>query len=220
MLKRGCTVPFLVLFICFFLLVSWEYDRANMALAESLIPDESIRLRILAHSDSVQDQWLKAKVRDEIVAAMEEWVQAPDGIHEARQAVQQQLPTLQKQVEALLTRYGIEQEVQMELGKVPFPTKMYGGQVYPAGDYEALRVTLGAGQGKNWWCVLFPPLCFVDGETGEAVAQADSAAEQAVPSSGGDGQDEGETEVKFFLLELLMMLLDWLKGLFGASVTS
>jgi stage II sporulation protein R len=169
-------------FAMILLISSWEFNRSNVAFADSSIPEQSIRLRILANSDSVADQVMKRRVRDAVIAQMNAWVQEPDGIENARRVVQTQLPALRGLVGSELALYGYDYPYKVELGRVPFPTKMYGDRVYPAGDYEALRITLGDGSGQNWWCVLFPPLCFVDAVSGEAVGKA-SIKSEGVPAS-------------------------------------
>lgn len=163
-----------LLFAVIILLVSWEHNRALAAVVDSAIPQESIRLRILANSDSVLDQALKRHVRDAIVEQMNEWVLGPTSLEEARELVRERLPQLEAVVERQIARYGYDYTYQVELGAIPFPAKMYGNKVYPAGEYEAVRVTIGQGAGENWWCVLFPPLCFVNVAKGEAVVREDS----------------------------------------------
>jgi stage II sporulation protein R len=157
------------------LVASWEASRTEAAIAGQMIPEESIRLRILANSDAPMDQWLKREVRDAIVEQMNQWVTGPQDIEDARAVIGSHLGELHVLVGEVIQRSGFTYEHKVELGVVPFPTKMYGSVVYPAGDYEALRVTIGSGEGQNWWCVLFPPLCFVDVTTGEAVAAAKDA---------------------------------------------
>jgi stage II sporulation protein R len=90
---------------------------------------------------------------------------------------------------------------------------MYGGLVYPAGNYEALRVTLGQGKGQNWWCVLFPPLCFIDAGSGEAAAQTVSAKTDHGESR--TNAADKEPEVRFFLWDALAGLCSWVSGLFA-----
>jgi stage II sporulation protein R len=160
----------LLLFVFSLLLMSWEINHSDAAAIEPVIPQDAIRLRILANSDSIVDQQMKRIVRDAIVAQMDKWVSGPHTINEAREVVRNHLPELEALIGETLQRYSYTYGYQIELATVPFPTKMYGDRVYPAGEYEALRVTLGQGDGQNWWCVLFPPLCFVDATTGEAVA--------------------------------------------------
>ncbi len=144
------------------LMMVWEGQKSDAAVAEVAIPQESIRLRILANSDGAADQLVKRQIRDKIVEQMNQWVSAledPQSLEQARALIRRHLPELNELVAGELQKRGIGYDYKVELGVVPFPTKMYGGTVYPAGDYEAVRVTLGAGKGQNWWCVLFPPLC-------------------------------------------------------------
>ncbi|SDO63772.1 stage II sporulation protein R [Paenibacillus sp. yr247] len=162
----------LVAFALIVMITCWESNRTNAAVISPTIPEESIRLRILANSDSPQDQALKREIRDAIIARMQNWVVGPQSLEEARAVVIAHLPEFDLLVGQMIEARGYSYSHAVELGKVPFPTKMYGNEVYPAGDYEALRVTIGTGEGQNWWCVLFPPLCFVDSLSGEAVASA------------------------------------------------
>jgi stage II sporulation protein R len=133
------------------------------------IPQEALRLRIIANSDSPQDQRLKEEVRNQVVTAVARWLRDAHNAAEARAIVKQHVPQIESVVENVVRSHGFHYQVHTDVGKVPFPTKIYGNQVYPAGEYEALRVTIGAGQGQNWWCVLFPPLCFIDIADGDAV---------------------------------------------------
>ncbi|MBD0384350.1 stage II sporulation protein R [Paenibacillus sedimenti] len=160
----------LVAFALIVMIACWDSNRTNAAMVSPAIPKESIRLRILANSDSAPDQALKREIRDAIIARMQEWVVGPHTLDEARAVVYAHLPEFDALVGRIIQERGYSYSHTVELGKVPFPTKMYGNEVYPAGDYEALRVVVGSGEGQNWWCVLFPPLCFVDSVSGEAVA--------------------------------------------------
>jgi len=196
------------------LVMSWDSQRSDAAVAAGAIPQESVRLRILANSDAPRDQAVKRIVRDAVVAEIKTYAAGPQTIEQARASIRSQLPELRELVGRVLEERGFRYGYKVELGIVPFPTKIYGDRVYPAGDYEALRITLGDGRGQNWWCVLFPPLCFVDGLTGET---APDAAATAAAASGTAGLEEPkeEPEVKFFLWELLKKLGAWIGGLFG-----
>lgn len=175
------------------LMMAWEGQKSDAAVAEVSIPQESIRLRILANSDGAGDQLVKRQIRDQVVEQINQWVaglEDPQSLEQARALIQSHLPELNDLVGGELARRGIDYSYKVELGTVPFPTKMYGGRVYPAGEYEALRVTLGAGKGQNWWCVLFPPLCFIDAGSGDAAAAEPAAAKKASAVSAkasGDG---------------------------------
>ncbi|WP_424766582.1 stage II sporulation protein R [Paenibacillus sp. sgz302251] len=209
-----------IIFALILLMMSWEAQQMDAAVAGSDIPQEAIRLRILANSDSPADQLVKRIVRDEIVKAMNGWVTAPQTIEEARQTIIGHMPEIERITAEVLLSRGFDYGSSAELGLVAFPTKMYGSKVYPAGDYEALRITLGEGSGQNWWCVLFPPLCFVDAVSGEASASVSvpgsaegSTSEKSVVQAAASTQGEAP-EAKFFLWEMLKNLIDWIKSLF------
>lgn len=182
-----------------------------------VIPNEAIRLRILANSDLEVDQELKREVRDEVNAAITEWVAELTSVEAARDLIQSRLPEIKAIAEEVLEKNGSNQSVKTDFGKVEFPTKLYGEFLYPAGEYEAVLVTLGSGEGANWWCVLFPPLCFLDFSNSVAVKEGVDEQEEKEakveeekvetqeakePVFVEEKKDEQEVEVKFFLVEL------------------
>lgn len=187
-----------------------------------VIPSEAIRLRILANSDMEEDQAIKRKVRDEVNKHITEWVSDLTSIEEARTLIKSKLPEVQEIAERVVKEEGSNQSVKTDFNKVDFPTKLYGQFLYPAGEYEAILITLGDGDGANWWCVLFPPLCFLDFSNGVAVSDGfeEEPKEQEEKLAVQDeekeskqekdneenpvytGEDEEEVEVKFFLVEL------------------
>ena len=167
------------------LIMSWESQHVDAAVANGDIPKESIRLRILANSDSASDQAVKRHVRDAVVAEIDRWVAGPQTIEQARETIRSHMNEIDRVIADELRSRGFDYGFNAELAVVPFPTKLYGNNVYPAGDYEALRISLGSGQGQNWWCVLFPPLCFVDAVSGEATAPAAAAASANVAKESG-----------------------------------
>jgi stage II sporulation protein R len=167
-----------------------------------VIPQEAIRLRILANSDLEKDQNVKRLVRDEVNKEITEWVGSLTSQEEAKNIIKAGLPELQKIAEDVVAAEGLNQNVEIDFGKVQFPTKLYGQYLYPAGEYEAVLITLGKGEGANWWCVLYPPLCFLDFSTGNAVRSP--GFETTVEASGEvvtevDPEDElaEETETPF-----------------------
>ena len=170
------------------------------------IREEAIRIRILAHSNREEDQAVKRKVRDRVTALIASWP-APDTLAEARATLRTHLAEIEAAAEAELARWGAPYGAKAYLGDVPFPAKTFGGRTYPAGDYEALLITLGDGEGDNWWCVLFPPLCL----TG---AVADDGAEAERPKETA-GSERPKPKVRFFLWDLLVKLWESLKSLFS-----
>ncbi|MDQ0881440.1 stage II sporulation protein R [Peribacillus sp. V2I11] len=155
-------------------IVSIYMPKAEMVGAEDtkVIPDEAIRLRILANSDAEEDQAVKRLIRDEVNKDITKWVEELTSLDEARDVITSHLPDIQATAEAVIKEQGLEQSVKVDFGQAEFPTKLYGQYLYPAGDYEAVIITLGEGEGANWWCVLFPPLCFLDFSNGTAVSQS------------------------------------------------
>ncbi|WP_338471051.1 stage II sporulation protein R [Niallia sp. XMNu-256] len=143
-----------------------------------VIPNDAIRLRILANSDSAEDQRVKHLIRDEVNAEITKWVSHLTSKQEAKKVIQEGLPQLQQIALKVLEQEQVNQSVEVEFGKVEFPTKLYGEFLYPAGEYEAILITLGEGTGANWWCVLFPPLCFLDFSNGVAVSEGFDEAEE------------------------------------------
>ena len=128
--------------------------------ATAVIPDDAIRLRILANSDREADQAVKRSIRDEVNKDITGWVAELTSLDEAREVIMSHLDEIQATGESVMAKEGLNQSVKVDFGQAEFPTKLYGQFLYPAGDYEAVIITLGEGEGANWWCVLFPPLCF------------------------------------------------------------
>lgn len=179
------------------------------------IPNEAIRLRILANSDSEADQEIKRKVRDAVNKEISAMVEDLTSIEEARALIKSRLPEIHQLAEQVLQEENVDQSVKTEFGQVDFPTKLYGEFLYPAGKYEAILITIGEGKGANWWCVLFPPLCFLDFSNGVAVSEGfdeeteEEQEEKAEEDEKEEKEDplfveeeEEEVEVKFFLFEI------------------
>lgn len=166
------------------------------------IPEDAIRLRILANSDHADDQRVKRNVRDVVNHQIETWVQDLNTVPQAKKVIRAHLDTIRTLVKQELLKEGMPPVFTVKLGQADFPTKLYGGAVYPAGKYEALVVTLGSGEGANWWCVLFPPLCFLDFEHGDAVKPSHTDATQAYAATKSQDtfenkqQATGSTDIK------------------------
>ncbi|MDG0811740.1 stage II sporulation protein R [Cohnella rhizosphaerae] len=149
-------------------------NRASAdAEGDDTIPNQAIRIRIIANSDSDRDQAIKRGVRDEVSALIESWGEMPGTIEEARALIRLRLADVEaaanKSLKGAKAGYG----EKTELAVVDFPAKTFEGKTYPAGQYEALRITLGKGGGANWWCVLFPPLCLAASVKADEPAAAD-----------------------------------------------
>ena len=124
--------------------------------------DEIIRFHIRANSDREEDQELKLKIRDEILKEMGDKFKGTVDLDKSREIIVANMEAMKTITEDVIKREGEDYSVEITLGQDNFPTRKYGNLVFPAGDYETLLITLGEGSGQNWWCVMFPPLCFVD----------------------------------------------------------
>lgn len=193
-----------------FLMMSWEMQGLTSIAAgqEGVIPEEAIRLRILANSDSPKDQWLKREIRNRVNEEITIWVEQLSDIDNAREVIESRLDKIEEIVATELNRVGIDDEFTVKFDNVQFPTKLYGNVVYPAGMYEAVLITIGEGKGENWWCVLFPPLCFVDFANGDAI-------EADVDHQVVNEEVEEEVEVRFFVVELFDSIIDGVKSWFS-----
>ena len=123
---------------------------------------ELIRFHVIANSDSYADQSLKLHVRDSIVNEMKVRFRAANNRQEAEQIIVASMDEIKELAQHQIQLEGKQYPVEVKIGDYDFPTKSYGNLTLPAGNYHAVRVIIGEGKGKNWWCVLFPPLCFVD----------------------------------------------------------
>ncbi|MTH54031.1 stage II sporulation protein R [Bacillus mangrovi] len=215
MKKQALAIIYILLITAGALLQTYGQPLAAAQAAEDgnspeVIPDEAIRLRILANSDAPEDQAVKLRIRDEVNKEITEWVKGIASIEEARELIRSEIGKVEEIAAAELKKEGVHQSVKVEYGSsVHFPTKLYGEFIYPAGEYEAILITLGNGEGANWWCVLFPPLCFLDFSTGQAVeAQEEEADQKEQQLKAAAEKEKAEPEVKFFLAE-------WFSGLFS-----
>ncbi len=167
--------------------------------AAGSVRNDVVRLHILANSDSQIDQDVKLKVRDALLS--KNTVLLSEGVTTENAAIyfEESKDELQKTAEETLKKYGYDYGVTLTLEKEYFETREYGDLTFPAGEYTALKVVLGEGEGKNWWCVMFPPLCVpaADGVETDQTKTADYLTE------GGEKIINGGNKyiVKFKLLE-------------------
>jgi stage II sporulation protein R len=126
-----------------------------------LIPDDAIRFRVIANSNTEEDQELKMEVKRAVEKELNRLMALANSKEEAKNLIQNSLPNLKTIVDNYQVDY------QMNYGMNEFPEKEYKGITYDAGKYESLVITLGTGLGENWWCVMFPPLCLLEAEESE-----------------------------------------------------
>ncbi len=170
-------------------------------------PDNLIRLHVIANSDHQQDQAIKYKVRDCIVEILREKLTGVESYQEAREVIINSRPQLTAAVEEVVAAAGVSYPVRLEYGRFDFPPRAYGKLVLPQGEYEAVKVVLGDGKGANWWCVLFPPLCFVD-ISSSALENEENTTMEVMAKQGDDSVvtesvDENRVDLNFKLWEWL-----------------
>ena len=189
------------------------YQFYTPALAISPAGRELIRLHIIAHSDRPDDQALKLKVRDAIIKETAHLFNQAATEEEAEQLLGAHLNEVEEIADRVLVQANAPYHSRAEMGTFSFPERTYENITLPAGRYRALRIVLGDGQGQNWWCVLFPPLCFVSGSSGQQAtpvnevpsgmneeAQRVMAAGKAQPSEQVAADDK--VEVRFKVVEV------------------
>lgn len=175
--------------------VLWHRERVSAAVCA-----DTLRLHILANSDTVEDQLLKLKVRDAVLHEMPDILAAADSKADAVAAVRAAQRRLQKTAEDTLRRAGSGQTVAVRLEQAEFDAKDYGSFRLPGGTYTALRIELGKAEGHNWFCVLYPELCI-----GSSGAQYEDDAENALVFGG--------FEVRFALLDGAKKLAEAVRGI-------
>lgn len=126
------------------------------------IKDKLIRFHVIANSDAEEDQSLKLKVRDKVVEALSSKLKGVTSLEEAEIILNNNIDYVNNIARNVILSNNYDYEVNTMLSYENFPDKVYGDYVFPQGNYEAFRVIIGEGQGRNWWCVMFPSLCFVD----------------------------------------------------------
>ena len=187
-MKKRITLLALAVSLTVFMLYAAFASQSERELSR-----EMIRLRVIASSDSEEDQALKLRVRDMLLESLGEAGYESRG--EALAGLKAEKNDIEDAVNALLEENGADYRACVGIGKVLYPSCTYDTFALPAGEYTALTVTLGEGEGHNWWCVLFPPLCY------GAAPEKD-----AIESSAILWEDEGSIEIKF-----RFRVLEWIE---------
>lgn len=151
----------ILIIFCLLLLYSIQSRNTTMEIQEG-IASEIIRFHVIANSDSSEDQELKLKVKNALTNALRPILQNAKSIEEARFLLMDNLDDLEALSNKVIKENGYTYTASASLERGFFPLKVYGDLSLPPGEYEALRIELGQAVGKNWWCIMYPPLCFVD----------------------------------------------------------
>ena len=170
------------------------------------LPENVVRLHVVANSDSEEDQSVKLLVRDAVLEEAAKWYGGAQSMEEASSQLCTHLQSLGETARTTLAENGMEYSAKVEVTEMYFSTRDYGTFRLPAGRYRTLRVTLGEGQGKNWWCVVFPSLCL------PAAGEEQSDLLLSLPESEREIVENPEQfQVKFKAVELWESLREWLR---------
>lgn len=134
----------------------------NRILNYDEVKDNLIRFHVIANSDNYEDQNLKLKVKNQVIDYLYPYLNDSQSLDQSRKIIRDNMEVVKKLAEQVIKDNNYKYGVKVELSRENFPEKSYGEITLPQGNYEAFRIIIGTGQGKNWWCVMFPPLCFVD----------------------------------------------------------
>lgn len=195
----------LLLLTLFILLSALSYVNA----VSEDIANSVFRLHVIANSDSEEDQALKLKVRDELLSYMNTLAKDCSSKEEVVALAEEHQEEFKSIAEQVICDNGFSYPVTLQIGNSDFPTKTYGDISLPAGTYDALRVQIGEAQGQNWWCVMFPPLCFVDVSTGVVPDDSKKEMQESLNDEEYDlisKTDNNEIHFKFKLIEFFQNL--------------
>ncbi len=161
-------ITFFMMVVSISMNIKWSHMKADLA-------GKVFRFHVLANSDRAEDQELKMQVKEEIIAYMKQELPVSEGVDMTKAWARDNLHSITDRAQRLVKQKGYDYTVTAEVTTCDFPEKSYGDITFPAGEYEALRIEIGEAKGQNWWCVLYPNLCFIDAV--HAVVPEESKAE-------------------------------------------
>ena len=195
---------FTILVILLFLYITVSAISYTNAVCTN-IADSVFRLHVIANSDSDEDQNLKYIVRDKILEYMKTLTESATSKSEIIKIASTHINDFEKIAQNTVYENGFNYNISVEIGNFDFPTKTYGDVSFPPGFYDALRIKIGDAKGQNWWCVMFPPLCFIDVSSGVVPDDSKEILESELPDEEYTliSGTENENKFKFKIVELL-----------------
>jgi len=197
---------FLLVMFFVFGIINYVYISVDRELAD--VSDKLVRLHVVANSDSIEDQDLKRKVRDEVIKEMAPNFEGLKDVNEVKQVIADNLGLIERIAAKVVAEHNKDYSVKAVLSNFDFPTKVYGNLTLPAGNYQALKIVLGNGEGQNWWCVMFPPLCFIDIAHGVVPEQTMEQLKQSLTEeeyrllTSAKTEEEVPVKLKFKVVEI------------------
>lgn len=193
------------------LTISGEVNNIN-SLSENY-KEKLIRFHVIANSDSEEDQELKLKVRDAVIEYLQPKLSKSKSISQSEEIIKNEYDQIERISENIIKENGYTYDIKVGIEYSNFPTKQYSSVVLPAGEYKALKIVIGEGTGKNWWCVMFPPLCFIDEENGVIDKATDEKLKEVLTEEEYNlithktKEEVNRVEVKFKIAEIIDSIL-------------
>ncbi|MEY8391427.1 stage II sporulation protein R [Lachnospiraceae bacterium] len=185
---------------------AWQYRQQCMT---EEIAGKIIRFHVRANSDTQADQELKLKVRDAVGAYMQPRLSGISDVAASRRVVKENLPGIERTASSVIAKEGYTYEVAADLTVTDFPEKTYGDYTFPAGTYEALEVVIGEGRGHNWWCVMYPNLCFFNSVYQVVDEEAEESLKKTLtPEEYKSLMEEKNYKVRFALAERIQEIFE------------
>jgi len=197
------------IYILVFLLIATIMYIYNISEQQDMMVDKLLRLHVIANSDDPVDQQLKLKVKDKIVEEIRNEISSMASKEQVIAFINGNKDRIEQIAREQIAVWGKDYDVKVETGNFVFPTKLYGNLALPAGRYDALEVVIGEGKGANWWCVMFPPLCFVDSNSSMAFARDQQRVKDMLEEeeyeilSSSQNRDQVPIRIRFKIIELL-----------------
>ena len=212
-MKIRIVLSVLMLIVTVGLMATCIYAQVSkIDIASENYKDKLIRFHVLANSDSEEDQQLKLKVRDAVIDYLQPKLRDSKSINESERIILEEEGNLINICRDMIEKNGYNYDVHIDLGYSKFPTKQYSSVVLPAGEYKALRILIGKGQGKNWWCVMFPPLCFVDKQNNVIDKETDAKLREVLTEEEykliveKDNDKVDDLTIKFKIVEIIQKI--------------
>ena len=177
-----------------------DYQSTEELVYENIV-NKIIRFHVIANSNSEEDQDLKLKVRDRVIEFVSSSLSESKSLDESRKFIIDNKNNIEAIAESVIKENGYGYSVDSSLSKENFPDKVYGDVIFPQGEYEAYRILIGEAKGENWWCVMFPPLCFVDGT--KEVVDSTKIVSSLENHSEKENSKNNKIKFRFKLFEIL-----------------
>lgn len=204
-------MKFIGIAVCLGVFITGIIATATKAYSDTIqsgIADSVIRFHVLANSDSSEDQALKLKVRDAVLTDMEAELKKIKHIEDSYTVLRDNMERIRETALSVIQENGYNYPIEVSLTNELFPMKQYGDVVFPAGMYDALRIQIGEAEGQNWWCVMFPPLCFVDASYGKVSDEGKDQLKHILTDEEYSVVVTSKTE-EAFIPEVKLKIVEW-----------